>query len=757
MNSQKKRERIESSSNNLMSIKENINRLDNNVLLCKKYKEETIKYVKRLKEQHNRGIFTYAEYEYMLNRYLKGYSLKYWVEHYENQEKRIDEKIKSLREQKIIPETVLERPKVFEKKSKSRNFLGYGLAVFIILGVLLGFLFPSSLYDIGSRITGFVTGVENNAPVIEIFTPENDASLQVGGSQVFVITASDTENDNLSIQWYINDLAVGGQVSESFNFTALDAGSFDVKVLVADNQNYTSHRWVLTIIEDTNITLPEENITLPEENVTLPEENITLPEQLNETNITEPVNVTIPEENITEPDQLIQLQAEINKPVKWVRIIKNTKLEPTLRIKIPKEATKIKAKKVTKLITEELKEDISSQKIVIDGVRIPQDYTITGMAVKPVKKESGITSFFKNLFKTTGLATLETETKELVIEETAAKYEISYETPAPLAEEIETETGKKITIYSDISYENISAYITIKGSPREAINFYWIKEEGRILFEDVNYMDTNNDSLIDRLEWIIPHLSNQTFEVELTILNVQSYPQVGGNWTVQFTTKGTANLTIKAVNGTTWSNVNEDNDLKFLEVKCDDELLNYTWVNGSVFIEDYSCNGTGYEISKVLTPGAHSLEFKFGTETGYARNQAAPDCGSGCWYVRDSRNVNLTIFTSANGNLFSKGILTSDIDTGSASAITTVGDGTGHLIFKNSTDDVIAWINNATVGENSRAGDFNLLGTNFTDATCSPVGTDFFKIEDSSGTLQLYLNETGDMCITGTYYDLSSI
>ena len=68
LNSQKKRERIESSSNNLMSIKENINRLDNNVLLCKKYKEETIKYVKRLKEQHNRGIFTYAEYEYMLNK-----------------------------------------------------------------------------------------------------------------------------------------------------------------------------------------------------------------------------------------------------------------------------------------------------------------------------------------------------------------------------------------------------------------------------------------------------------------------------------------------------------------------------------------------------------------------------------------------------------------------------------------------------------------------------------------------------------------
>jgi hypothetical protein len=40
----------------------------------------------------------------------------------------------------------------------------------------------------------------------------------------------------------------------------------------------------------------------------------------------------------------------------------------------------------------------------------------------------------------------------------------------------------------------------------------------------------------------------------ITILNPPSYPSVGGNWTVRFNTTGKANLTITAVNGTTWTN-----------------------------------------------------------------------------------------------------------------------------------------------------------------------------------------------------------
>ncbi|RLE44141.1 hypothetical protein DRJ19_01080, partial [Candidatus Woesearchaeota archaeon] len=135
------------------------------------------------------------------------------------------------------------------------------------------------------------------------------------------------------------------------------------------------------------------------------------------------------------------------------------------------------------------------------------------------------------------------------------------------------------------------------------------------------------------------------FAEGIKVINVQSYPTVGGNWTVAFTTIGTANLTITASNGTTWSNVNEEEDLKFLEIRCGEEIINYTWIGNncsisegcSVFIPNYSCeNETSYEISKVLTTGAHHIKFEFGGQTAYAHNWAEQGAESGAGWWRDS-------------------------------------------------------------------------------------------------------------------------
>jgi hypothetical protein len=46
---------------------------------------------------------------------------------------------------------------------------------------------------------------------------------------------------------------------------------------------------------------------------------------------------------------------------------------------------------------------------------------------------------------------------------------------------------------------------------------------------------------------------------------------------------------------------NSNYDLQFLELKCGNRTLEYEWINDSVFIENYECTETGYEISKVLT------------------------------------------------------------------------------------------------------------------------------------------------------------
>ncbi|MBR9692527.1 hypothetical protein GOV07_01205, partial [Candidatus Woesearchaeota archaeon] len=112
-------------------------------------------------------------------------------------------------------------------------------------------------------------------------------------------------------------------------------------------------------------------------------------------------------------------------------------------------------------------------------------------------------------------------------------------------------------------------------------------------------------------------------ETSINVLNVQSYPMVGGTWRVEFTTLGIANLSIRAINGTTWNDILETEDLKLLSLKCGNENIPYTWQNSILFVEDYSCNATAIETSLVLTEGVHNLEFTFGNDTAYANNYAS--------------------------------------------------------------------------------------------------------------------------------------
>jgi len=133
-----------------------------------------------------------------------------------------------------------------------------------------------------------------------------------------------------------------------------------------------------------------------------------------------------------------------------------------------------------------------------------------------------------------------------------------------------------------------------------------------------------------------------TFDVEgfsgyggayITIINVQSYPTVGGNWTVRFNTTGAANLTIGASNGTTYGTGLPD-DLEWLQVKCGETVLasgsgpmEYQFNGTHVSVLDWNCSDVGYHTVKVHTPGVHDQEFVFGEQTGFAHNIAGP-CNS---------------------------------------------------------------------------------------------------------------------------------
>ncbi|MFH2027725.1 MAG: PQQ-binding-like beta-propeller repeat protein, partial [Nanoarchaeota archaeon] len=228
---------------------------------------------------------------------------------------------------------------------------------------------------------------------------------------------------------------------------------------------------------------------------------------------------------------------------------------------------------------------------------------------------------------------------EIVVQDMVDELEIEYETDAPVKEEIELSAFKKqIIVSSDIHYSNILTYTTIDPQvPKEAIKLYWIVDGERQEISFGSY-DTDDNGLIDYIQWITPYLSEQVFEVEINVLNVYSHPALFGNWQVELETVGTADLVITATNYpgytpeyTRWTDYSEDPDLydlKFIELRCGSDVKTYEWIGSncdvqecSVRIPDYSCDGeTSVEVSKVLTPIKHVLKFDFGGQTAYAYN-----------------------------------------------------------------------------------------------------------------------------------------
>ena len=131
---------------------------------------------------------------------------------------------------------------------------------------------------------------------------------------------------------------------------------------------------------------------------------------------------------------------------------------------------------------------------------------------------------------------------------------LKYYTKGPeQTEDVISRYNKIVTISSQMHYENVSVYSDIDETPLQSVRLYWIINGERVDVTDdpllnVSFVDTNGNGLIDRVEWIVPHMSDQVFEISIEVLNPYTYLRDGDNWIVAFNTIGTADLTINSTN-----------------------------------------------------------------------------------------------------------------------------------------------------------------------------------------------------------------
>ncbi len=110
---------------------------------------------------------------------------------------------------------------------------------------------------------------------------------------------------------------------------------------------------------------------------------------------------------------------------------------------------------------------------------------------------------------------------EVEINALAKEYEIEYETPAPLVSEEISEKNTRAAVKGpeDVHYENIltSAKLprAIKKQEKSKIRLYQVSENGNLMKKETlfNSYDTDEDGLLDSIEWITPSLSEAVFEI----------------------------------------------------------------------------------------------------------------------------------------------------------------------------------------------------------------------------------------------------
>ncbi|MDD5332021.1 MAG: hypothetical protein PHE43_04370 [Candidatus Nanoarchaeia archaeon] len=346
-----------------------------------------------------------------------------------------------------------------------------------------------------------------------------------------------------------------------------------------------------TIVDSKKIVITQEDLALPsEQTVETPEETISI----NET--TEEINITIPEESNS------TLEIEIPEIIETPNITEEN-------ITIPEELTlKQKGKSLDKVLTKTDKGYDLTLKPSEETITASELNKETEIRIKGIKNKD-VTSFLDKVddtrFTTDVFALSKTEIEEATL--TLPKY------------------GQVNLILKCPEFNPESGYCPS-----------WIRTN--IPFTD------NGNSITFNVDSFSGYVGSN-----LILLNIKSYPQVGDNWEVNFETIGTADLTIEAVDGTSFGE-----DLEFINLYCGSNVITSSLTDGKIFVPGYSCSEDSKEVSRVISTGQHVLLITFGSESAKAYNYASdfPQILNIHGKLTDSAGVNVDTETTMTFRIY---------------------------------------------------------------------------------------------------------
>jgi len=347
-------------------------------------------------------------------------------------------------------------------------------------------------------------------------------------------------------------LSISGDVATvTTNYVSVASGEFgeeflgdetkDLEIGLEDlNLRAENGELKITLVyKNTEIVSASQDINVEQLNETLIENITELNEtllDLNETNMTL-VNAS---ENIT--ITTIQTPAVIGQPVKWKKEIK-LDIPKKITIDLPGKAENITVKRGVE-ISDENEEETG-------GGEVQESVVLTGEVSAEIKlKKPGLFTKIWNTIKRglrlTGKV-IQEEIVEVTLEDNATEFTIEYETPAPQAVEEEIEGGKRVTITGpdELHYENVLAYTELSESlniskaidldenitsggnlfkttfgedddeviigGESKVGLYWSEQNKSVNFTSRDLDENGKD---DYIEWIVPSLSNQTYEIK---------------------------------------------------------------------------------------------------------------------------------------------------------------------------------------------------------------------------------------------------